>query len=291
MKVGTKALLAGATLALSSAGAILGYRYAAVQHAERAADLAPMLESWRLGLELDTWRLERARSSAEGWTEHASLALSLMQARLLQLEALAASLREAAALDKHDFDFDFEPGLGGPEVPVMPSGGAAFEQWDATAAATSRQIDDRWRQLHVLKDMLRWRDLRAALAPEGRPVARAYISSRFGSRIDPFTGRPAVHKGIDFAGRPGTEIVAVAAGIVTWSGSRAGYGQMVEIDHGNQHVTRYAHNARNLVVVGEVVSRGQAIAELGSSGRATGPNLHFEVLHDGEAVDPLPYVD
>src|SRR5690606_4127642 len=110
----------------------------------------------------------------------------------------------------------------------------------------------------------------------------AYVSSRFGQRIDPFTGRRASHKGIDFAGPFGTEVVAVGAGIVTWSGLRAGYGELVEIDHGNGIRTRYAHNSENLVEVGDVVTRGQPSALLGATGRATGPNLHFEVLRDGE---------
>src|SRR5690606_12609434 len=153
------------------------------------------------------------------------------------------------------------------------------------------QIDDRWLQLRVLEEMLKRRDVDAAVRPEGRPVGRAYVSSAFGLRIDPFTGRRALHKGIDFAGRSGTAIVAVAAGIVTWSGPRSGYGRMVEIDHGNDLVTRYAHNAENLVQAGDVVTRGQPIARLGATGRATGPNLHFEVLRGGEAVDPLDFID
>src|SRR5690606_9208852 len=146
-------------------------------------------------------------------------------------------------------------------------------------------------QMQILEDMLKWRDLRAQVMPEGRPVQAAYVSSQFGPRIDPFTGRRAAHKGIDFAGPSGAQIVAVAAGIVTWSGERAGDGGLVEVDHGNGLVTRYAHNSSNLVEGGDVVTRGQPIARLGATGRATGPNLHFEVLEYGEAVDPLPFME
>jgi murein DD-endopeptidase MepM/ murein hydrolase activator NlpD len=122
-------------------------------------------------------------------------------------------------------------------------------------------------------------------------VTSGYISSRFGTRNDPFTGRRAFHKGIDFAGRAGADVVVVASGVVTWSGDRYGYGQMVEVNHGNGYVTRYAHNAGNLVQVGDTVKRGDVIAQMGETGRATGPNLHFEVLHNGSAVDPLTYIN
>ena len=121
-------------------------------------------------------------------------------------------------------------------------------------------------------------------------MTAGYVSSRFGHRTDPFTGRRAFHKGVDFAGRAGADVVAVASGVVIWSGPRYGYGELVEINHGNGYVTRYAHNADNLVVIGETVKRGQVVARMGDTGRATGPNLHFEVLHNGKAVDPLTYI-
>jgi murein DD-endopeptidase MepM/ murein hydrolase activator NlpD len=153
------------------------------------------------------------------------------------------------------------------------------------------QLDDRELKLNVLEDFLLNRKLRGEVHPEGRPVTSGYISSHFGNRTDPFTGRAAFHKGVDFAGREGAEVVAVASGVVIWSGDRYGYGQMVEINHGNGYVTRYAHNAENLVAVGDTVKRGETVAVMGSTGRATGPNLHFEVLHNGRVVNPLSYVN
>src|SRR5690606_2518910 len=131
----------------------------------------------------------------------------------------------------------------------------------------------RARQLHVLADLLEWRAHLSAVRPEGRPIAGGYVSSSFGKRIDPFTGRKQQHFGMDFAARRGTEVVAVADGVVTWTGPRGGYGKLVEIDHGNGRVTRYGHNSEVLVHVGQVVRRGERIAKLGSTGRATGPNL------------------
>jgi murein DD-endopeptidase MepM/ murein hydrolase activator NlpD len=152
------------------------------------------------------------------------------------------------------------------------------------------QLADRNRQLTVLEDFLLNRKLLDEIRPEGRPVTAGYISSRFGNRTDPFTGRRAFHKGIDFAGREGSDVVAVASGVVIWSGERSGYGELVEVNHGNGYVTRYGHNADNLVAVGDTVKRGQIIARMGDTGRATGPNLHFEVLLNGKAVDPLTYI-
>ena len=116
------------------------------------------------------------------------------------------------------------------------------------------------------------------------------ISSYFGQRTDPFTGKPANHTGIDFAGKMGAEITAVADGVVTWSGDRYGYGIMVEVNHGNGYSTRYAHNSENLVQVGDEVKKGQVVGLMGRTGRATGPNLHFEVLKNGRRVNPVTFI-
>jgi murein DD-endopeptidase MepM/ murein hydrolase activator NlpD len=134
------------------------------------------------------------------------------------------------------------------------------------------------------------RSLEAQILPTGRPIPDGWISSYFGARTDPFTGLREYHKGLDFAGKDGEEIYAVASGLVTWSAARFGYGQMVEINHGNGYITRYAHNRTNLVKVGDVVTKGQRIALMGSTGRSTGPHVHFEVLKNGRVVDPAKYV-
>ena len=168
----------------------------------------------------------------------------------------------------------------------------AQTSWIVSALdSLSVQLEDRQQQLNVLEDFLLNRKLREEVHPEGRPVSAGYISSRFGNRTDPFTGRAAFHKGIDFAGREGAEVIAVASGVVIFSGDRYGYGQMVEVNHGNGYVTRYAHNAENLVAVGDTVKRGRVISVMGSTGRATGPYLHFEVLRNGRVVDPLTYIN
>ena len=134
------------------------------------------------------------------------------------------------------------------------------------------------------------RKLNEEIQPEGRPVHQGFISSYFGQRQDPFTGEEAIHKGVDFAGNLGDEVVAVAAGVVTWAGVQPGYGKLVEISHGNGLVTRYAHNQRALVNVGDTVTRGEPIALMGSSGRSTGPHVHYEVRINGAPVNPMRYL-
>ena len=124
----------------------------------------------------------------------------------------------------------------------------------------------------------------------GRPIEKGWISSFYGQRVDPFSGLLAMHKGIDFAGQAGSNIIAVASGVVTWSGTQSGYGEMVEISHGDGFVTRYAHNDENLVKAGDLVKKGQPIALMGSSGRSTGAHVHYEVYRHGRIVDPSSYV-
>jgi murein DD-endopeptidase MepM/ murein hydrolase activator NlpD len=152
------------------------------------------------------------------------------------------------------------------------------------------QLADREAQLWVLESVLMNENLKERVYPHGRPVSAGWISSYFGKRTDPFTGKLANHTGIDFAGKMGADVSSVADGVVTWSGSRYGYGVMVEINHGNGFATRYAHNSENLVAVGEEVRKGQSIAKMGRSGRATGPNLHFEVLRNGQRVNPVNFI-
>jgi murein DD-endopeptidase MepM/ murein hydrolase activator NlpD len=255
-----------------------------------AAKTQNALEPVRVELERQAAQLVADRQRAAGGIRALTQHVSHMQTRIVYMDALAARLSDAAKVTDAGFDFATDPPRGGPEELAVP-GIAGYDAAVIDAAGLlSSQIEDRWRQLSVLEDFLAWRKLSDDVEPEGLPVATGYISSRFGHRLDPLTGRSALHKGIDFAGRPGTDVVAVAAGIVIFSGARSRYGQTVEIDHGNDRITRYAHNSENLVTIGDVVTRGQTIARLGNSGRTTGPNLHFEVLHAGEAVNPADYL-
>jgi murein DD-endopeptidase MepM/ murein hydrolase activator NlpD len=124
----------------------------------------------------------------------------------------------------------------------------------------------------------------------GRPVTKGWMSSRFGSRNDPITGRNAWHNGVDFAGKEGADVVTVAAGVVVYAAVRNGYGKMVEINHGGGFSTRYGHHKELIVKVGDIVKKGQVVALMGSSGRSTGPHVHFEVYKNGRVVDPSSYI-
>jgi murein DD-endopeptidase MepM/ murein hydrolase activator NlpD len=219
-----------------------------------------------------------------------SLRIGQMNAHVVRLDALGTRLTQMAGLKDGEFDFTSAPSLGGPEEPLTSTEAMQIGGVVSALETLDHQLADRGRQLTVLEDLLLNRKLRDEVRPDGRPVTAGYVSSQFGSRTDPFTGRRAFHKGVDFAGREGAEVVAVASGVVIWSGERYGYGQLVEINHGNGYVTRYAHNVDNLVAVGDTVRRGQVIARMGDTGRATGPNLHFEVLLNDRPVDPLTYV-
>jgi murein DD-endopeptidase MepM/ murein hydrolase activator NlpD len=211
-----------------------------------------------------------------------------LSAQLLRLNALGKRLTQMANINSSEFDFDNEPAVGGPESP----GARRSTQLPNVASVLDRlesNIGIRGAQLAALENVILGRQLSADIRPTGRPITQGYISSYFGERADPFDGEEAFHKGIDFAAKPGADVLAVATGIVTWAGVRTGYGQLVEISHGNGYVTRYAHNERALVKVGSTVERGQAIAVVGSTGRSTGPHVHFEVLRNGAQVNPLAF--
>lgn len=253
-------------------------------------DPAERIEQWRAELQSQEARLEQTRRSVQQSVDALALRLGKMNAHVVRLDALGARLTQMAGLDDGEFDFSSSPALGGPEELAGSSEPMGLDGVIGALDALADQLEDRDRQLNVLEDVLLNRKLQDEVRPEGRPVRSGYVSSRFGRRTDPFSGRRAVHKGIDFAGAEGSEVIAVASGVVVWSGLKQGYGQLVEVNHGNGHVTRYAHNLSNLVSVGDKVERGQTIARLGDTGRATGPNLHFEVLRDGQAVDPMSYV-
>ena len=155
----------------------------------------------------------------------------------------------------------------------------------------SYDVDYRAEQLDVMESLLANRQLQNDVYLAGRPIKWGWMSSRFGRRNDPFTGRLAWHKGVDFAGKEGSDIVSVGSGVVTWSGDRYGYGLMVEISHGGGVVTRYAHAKEVLVKLGDIVKKGHTVALMGSTGRSTGPHVHFEVRKNGKALDPVRYVN
>lgn len=217
-----------------------------------------------------------------------AMRLGEVNAHVIRLDALGKRLTEMADIDSREFNFDREPPTGGPESGEGVS--AQIPDLSKMLVELESRVSLRESQLAALENVILARELKEEIHPEGRPVANGFISSYFGEREDPFDGREAFHKGVDFAGDKGSSVVAVAAGVVTWAGERAGFGKLIEISHGDGYVTRYGHAERTLVVVGQTVTRGQPVALMGSTGRSTGPHVHFEVLRNGRQVDPLSFI-
>lgn len=243
----------------------------------------------RADLDQQRHALTSAEREAQDTLDALAIRIGQMNAHVVRLDALGQRLTQMADLEDGEFDFETVPPIGGPEETIF------FTDMDEASLVGQLdglgvQIEDRAKQLGVLESVLLTRNVGERVKPQGRPVEGGWISSHFGTRTDPFTGKKARHKGVDFAGKAGSEINAVASGVVTYSGNRYGYGMMVEIDHGNGYITRYAHNAENTVAVGDEVRKGQLIGYMGSTGRATGPNLHFEVLKDGKVQDPIQFI-
>ena len=230
------------------------------------------------------------RQENEDTLDAMAIRIAQLNARMIRIDAAGRRLVEMADLEDGEFDFDAVPGLGGPEEPMQTGSNVAVPEVVEAMRDLDEQLDDREAQLGALENVIANQILSDRVYPQGRPVNSGWISSYYGKRTDPFTGKPANHTGIDFAGKAGADVVAVADGVVTYSAKRYGYGLLVEINHGNGYATRYAHNSENLVTVGQEVKKGQTVALMGETGRATGPNLHFEVLQNGRRVNPVNFI-
>ena len=272
---------------LGAAGFAIGYFYAA--HTGSGVSVSELAS---LNEEIDSQQqtIAAIRQEKEDTLDALAIRMAQMNARVIRLDALGRRLTEMADIDDGEFDFDNVPAVGGPEEPVATGSNIAVPEVVEVMQQLDLQLDDREAQLGVLETVIANQNLKQRVYPQGRPVKSGWISSYFGKRTDPFTGKPANHTGIDFAGKAGSDIMAVADGVVTWSGKRYGYGLLVEINHGNGYATRYAHNSENLVEVGDEVRKGQIVALMGDTGRATGPNLHFEVLKGGRRVNPVNFI-
>lgn len=234
--------------------------------------------------------LTDVQADAQSEIDALAIRIGQLQSQLLRLDALGERLVEMGHLDKGEFSFEEPPALGGPEGLDSSSQPSALPDLLAEMGTLERMIEGRQEQLALVEDLIMNSNLEESLHPAGRPIQKGWISSYFGMRNDPFTGRRSMHKGMDFAGKKGSEVVAVAAGVVTWVGERYGYGEMVEINHGKGYLTRYGHNDKILVQEGDRIKQGQVIATMGSTGRSTGPHVHFEVLHNGRVENPTKYI-
>lgn len=218
-----------------------------------------------------------------------AIKLGQMQAQLLRLDSLGERLAKLSGIKPQEFSFDQAPGRGG-AVSVLPNQDLSLPEMGRQVEELARRVDDRFDKLGVLESMLVQDRISKKMLPSVSPVESGWYSSRFGWRIDPFTGKKAFHEGLDFNAEVGTPILAAAGGIVVYSGSHPEYGNMIEIDHGNDLVTRYAHASKRGVNVGDVVLRGQKIGEVGNTGRSTGAHLHFEIRHRGVPQNPARFL-
>lgn len=213
-----------------------------------------------------------------------------MQAQILRLEALGERVAKVSGIKKEEFNFDHKPGQGGP---LLPGKGIdlSMDDFQQELSKLGRTLDDKSDQLTVMESLISREQVRKAALPSALPVTIGFFSSNYGWRLDPFTGQRAMHEGVDFVADVGAPIKAAAGGIVVYSELNSSYGNMIEIDHGNGLVSRYAHASKRLVKEGDVVLRGQKIGEVGSTGRSTGPHLHFEVLLNGTPQNPIRYLN
>ena len=248
----------------------------------------------------ETLAAEEARERAEALADMAveaerrlesmTLLLAELQSRVTRLDAVGMNLTQSAGLEPGEFNFDMAPALGGLLMTSQEDARELIPALEGELFALSSALDDREVQLDILSELIQGEQVKSDATPSGRPILSGWLSSRYGTRIDPFSGKKAWHEGVDFAGKAGSNIVAVASGVVSWSGERYGYGKMVEVAHGDGVITRYAHNQENLVKVGDMVRRGDIVALMGNSGRSTGPHVHFEVHKNGRPVDPASYL-
>ncbi len=233
---------------------------------------------------------ERAREFMQQNLNAMAVKLGEMQAQLTRLDALGERLSTLAGIRPQEFRFAETPGLGGAQASSVAPQDLSLAEFRDRLATLSRQMESRTDMLGVLEAQLFEQAVKKKLMPTMMPVSAPFNASGFGVRLDPFTGQQAMHEGIDFLADVGTPVVAAAGGVVQFAGFHPQYGNMIDIDHGNDLVTRYAHLSRMLVKEGAVVQRGRRIADTGNTGRSTGPHLHFEVRFRGAAQNPSRFL-
>ena len=277
---------------LVTAGAVLfgGIMFAAGRGtAPVPRDTLAELGALRLEIQAQQRNVDRLRSHNEYNVNALSVRLAELQAASTRLDALGERLAQMGQLSLDEFNFSEPAPMGGSsDLDTLEP----YSEADLRVAILT--LSDKLRrqssQLDALQSLMVGRQLESDLTPAGWPVSKGWISSRYGERSDPLTGKRTMHWGYDFSGTPGTDVLSVAAGVVTWASSRAAYGKTIEIDHGNGYQTRYAHNGELTVKAGDHVTAGQVIAQMGDTGRASAPHVHFEVLKNGQRVNPAKFV-
>ena len=251
-------------------------------------DKQALIDEWQADVRSQQVQLSHIREEADADIDALSSRIGLLQAHVMRLDALGRKLVKMASIDTKEFDFNSAPPLGGPVTDVNK----VIELGELSKAIDKLglRLNDRENQLVVMENLVLQENLQKEVEPSGRPITKGWLSSYYGMRTHPISGRREMHLGIDFAGSMGGQVIAVAKGVITYSGKRYSYGNLIEIAHGNGYSTRYGHNSRLMVSVGDTVEKGFQIAEIGSSGRSTGPHVHFEVLKNGRKINPIPFI-
>ena len=250
--------------------------------------VAEAIADWRAGIIDQQAAVNSLLQQHSAENEAISKQLANMQGRLWRMEALGQWVTEATGLDAGEFDFTAPPAQGGP----LRGAPAVLPRADLQARLDqlAGQIRQREGEFELFEALLKTPADAAGQDAIVRPVKWGWVSSPYGRRIDPISGKMAWHTGVDFAGRRGSDVIAVDRGIVVFAGRRAGYGNLVELAHLDGHVTRYGHQASIAVGRGDIVRPGQVIGSMGDTGRSTGPHVHFEVLRNGRHLSPMKYL-
>ncbi len=285
--------LAGAlvffVLLMLAAAGWAGYQVAVERAEAREPTNAELVAEWQRMLAKQKNQLAGIEENVQQQVDALTLRLGEMQGRLLRLDALGQRFVESGFVSSEEFNFEQPAAVGGPEDALAADSYSA-PQLTRMIEEMERKIDNREQQLRLLDQLVSSQRLEEELYLEGRPITWGWLSSHYGYRSDPFTGKRTWHDGVDLAGKEGSDIIAVAGGVVTYAGERSGYGNLVEIDHGDGVVSRYGHCKKVKVQVGDVVQKGQVIALMGSTGRSTGPHVHFEVIRNGKSQNPETYI-
>ena len=292
--LGPKSLVVAATLclliAIVSAVAWRHYTQADIRLAVTS------LEMVKRDIKLQASEIIALETTLDRNLKASAVEIARLENQMARVNALGRRLTELSSWDVSEFDFSSEPGLGGVRDFDQDVDGIAFndeiEEGDVAVALgmLARSLTDRSAQLEVIERVLLKEHREANRSLAGKPVLKSWVSSNFGMRTDPLTGKRAWHNGIDIASREGAPVIAMAPGVVTFAGTKPGYGKVVDIDHGGGLKTRYAHQRELLVERGFFVRKGQQIGEVGSTGRSTGPHVHYEIHKNGRSIDPAQFV-
>ncbi|MBK1853181.1 peptidoglycan DD-metalloendopeptidase family protein [Marinobacter sp. 1-4A] len=277
-------------VALVAAASWAGYSAAIGQTKDHEEPTdSELVAHWQNELGKQKAELASVQQNVQDQVDALTLRLGQIQGRLLRLDALGQRFVESGLVASDEFDFNQPAAVGGPED-SLPADSFSAPELTRMIDELERKMLDREQQLRLLDQVSSRQKLEDELYLEGRPITWGWLSSRYGYRSDPFTGKRTWHAGVDLAGNEGSDIISVAGGVVTYASERNGYGNLVEVDHGDGLVTRYAHCKTIKVQVGDVIQKGQVLALMGSTGRSTGPHVHFEVIRNGKSENPETYI-